>query len=59
MGKRQKTRAAAKMRGSTEEGSTNFFSTPPHGGYKKNTEFSADIKNAKCTYAKCTYKKLF
>jgi hypothetical protein len=25
----------------------------------KNVEFSADFKNAKCPYAKCTYKKLF
>jgi hypothetical protein len=43
--------AAAKMCGSTEEGSKNWSS--------KNAEFSADFKNAKYTYAKCTYKKLF
>jgi hypothetical protein len=44
------------MRGSTEEGSI-FFSLkplppPPHDGYKKKAELSADFKNAKCTYKK-------
>jgi hypothetical protein len=51
---RARPHAAAKMRGSTEEGSKKNFRKPPHDGYKKNAEFSADLKNEKCTY-----KKLF
>jgi hypothetical protein len=41
------------MRASTEEGSNKNFLKPPMIGIK-NEEFSADFKNAKCTY-----KKLF
>jgi hypothetical protein len=45
--------AAAQKRGHK------FFSlNPPMKGIK-NADFFADLKNANCTYAKCTYKKLF